>query len=116
MCKNNNIKRSYPGIVFHVPYENKIALTRAHSSIIRDNLKLIKFRNNNEIKLFDIDKDVGEKINIKQKYPVISTELERLLDDFLIKFKSLKWQEGINWKNVDVRELDSFHKLSLIHI
>ena len=27
---------------------------------------------------FDIDKDVGEKINIKQKYPVISTELERL--------------------------------------
>lgn len=108
--KNNNIKRSYPGIVFHVPYENKIALTRAHSSIIRDNLKLIKFRNNNEIKLFDIDKDVGEKINIKQKYPVISTELERLLDDFLIKFKSLKWQEGINWKNVDVRELDSFHK------
>ena len=33
---------------FPFPYENKIALNRAHSSIILDNYKLIKFRDNNE--------------------------------------------------------------------
>ena len=76
---NKNIEREYPGIIFHVPYENKIALARAHSSIIKANLKLIKFRNNNEIKLYDVNKDEGEKINISDRFPSASSELENYL-------------------------------------
>ena len=107
---NKNIEREYPGIIFHVPYENKIALARAHSSIIKDNLKLIKFRNNNEIKLYDVNKDEGEKINISDRFPSVSSELEKLLDNYLYKYRSLRWQEDINWKNVDVNELNSFYE------
>lgn len=107
---NKNIEREYPGIIFHVPYENKIALARAHSSIIKDNLKLIKFRNNNEIKLYDVNKDKGEKINLSDRFPSASSELEKLLDNYLYKYRSLRWQEDINWKNVDINELNSFYE------
>ena len=37
------VKRFFEGIVFHVPYENGIALKRAHSAIIIKDYKLIKF-------------------------------------------------------------------------
>ena len=37
------INRFSEGLIFHVPYENGIALKRAHSAIIIDSFKLIKF-------------------------------------------------------------------------
>ena len=48
-----NVNRISEGLIFHVPYENGIAIKRAHSAIIVDNFKLIKFYNNNELLLFD---------------------------------------------------------------
>ena len=92
------------------PYENKIALARAHSSIIKNNFKLIKFRNNNELVLYDIDNDFMEAENLFEQYPELTDELESLLDGYLFKFKSLKWQNGINWKNVNVNKVNSFYE------
>ena len=108
--KDVEINRHYPGIIFHVPYENKIALARAHSSNIKNNFKLIKFRNNNELVLYDIDNDFMEAENLLEQYPELTDELESLLDGYLFKFKSLKWQNGINWKNVNVNKVNSFYE------
>ena len=58
---SKKINRNFNGIIFHVPYENKIALERAHSAIIVDTMKLIKFYDNDETKLFNIKNDI-EKI------------------------------------------------------
>ena len=105
---NGVVNRNYNGLIFHVPYENKIALNRAHSSIIQNNFKLIKYRDNNEINLFDLELDVSEEIDISNLKPEISSSLEILLDNYLKEVKSIKWKEGLNWKNVDINEINSF--------
>ena len=106
---NGVVNRNYNGLIFHVPYENKIALNRAHSSIIQNNFKLIKYRDNNEINLFDLELDVSEEIDISNLRPEISSSLEILLDNYLKEVKSIKWKEGLNWKNVDINEINSFY-------
>ena len=106
---NGVIKRPNQGLIFHVPYENKIALNRAHSSIIIDNFKLIKFRDNNEINLFDLDEDIFESIDISNLKPEIRNSLESKLENYLRDVKSLKWKKGINWKNVDINKINSFY-------
>ena len=103
------VKRSNDGLIFHVPYENKIALNRAHSSIILDNYKLIKFRDNNELNLFDLDSDISEKIDISDLNPEITNLLESNLENYLQDVNSLKWKKGINWKNIDIKKVNSFY-------
>lgn len=106
---NNEIKRNFDGIIFHVPYENKIALERAHSAIVVDSLKLIKFYDVDEIQLFDIKNDIGENKNLSQKMKLISKKLEQKLDDYLSKVKAPKWKPGITWKENSLKIIDSFH-------
>ena len=104
-----SIKRETNGLIFHVPYENKIALERAHSSIIRDNFKLIKFRDNGEINLFNLNSDISELNNLIDSFPNIGKELETTLENYLKNVKSIKWRDGINWKNIDINEVNSFY-------
>ena len=108
--KIKSVKRGTDGLIFHVPYENKIALERAHSSIIRDNFKLIKFRDNNEINLFNLNSDISELNNLIDSFPNISNELETTLENYLKNVKSIKWREGINWKNIDINDVNSFYE------
>ena len=103
------ITRISEGLIFHVPYENGIAIKRAHSAIIVDNFKLIKFYNNNELMLFDIKNDIKEKNNLATSLPEKVTQLEVLLDNYLSKVKAPRWQPGISWKNKPLEKFNSYH-------
>ena len=103
------VKRNEIGIVFHVPYENGIALKRAHSAIIQDNFKLIKFYDTNEVKLFSIINDIGEKNDLSKMLTEKTNLLELALDEYLTLVKAPKWKPGITWKNKSIYEIDSFH-------
>ena len=114
--ESDSVNRRSKGLFFHVPYENKIALERAHSAVIIDSLKLIKYHDNNELNLYDIKNDLSEsvdlsKILIKGK-PVntkIERRLEKMLDDYLTKVQAPKWKPGITWKENPLRIINSYH-------
>ena len=113
---NKTVKRKTEGIVFHVPYENKIALERAHSAIIIDSLKLIKYHDNNEINLFDVKNDLSESIDLSKVFineKLIKTKtairFEKLLNEYLSEVKAPKWQPGITWKENSLKTINSFH-------
>ena len=114
--QNKTVKRKTKGIIFHVPYENKIALERAHSAIIIDSLKLIKYHDNNEINLFDVKNDLSESIDLSKVFineELIKTKtairFEKLLDEYLSEVKAPKWQPGITWKENSLKTINSFH-------
>ena len=103
------VKRNEKGIVFHVPYENGIALKRAHSAIIQDNFKLIKFYDTNEVRLYSIENDVEEKHDLSQVLIEKTNLLETALDEYLTLVKAPKWKQGITWRNKSIDEINSFH-------
>lgn len=103
------VNRNSKGLIFHVPYENGIALKRAHSAIIIDQYKLIKFYDTNELMLFDIENDLSESRNLTLEFPNKTNSLEKILDDYLSKVKAPKWQEGITWKHRPIKKINSFH-------
>ena len=103
------VKRFSQGLIFHVPYENGIALKRAHSAIIIDNFKLIKFHDTNEFLLFNITQDLEEKKNLALMLPEKLKTLEDALDFYLKDVKAPKWQPGINWKNKPIEKFNSYH-------
>ena len=103
------IKRSINGLVFHVPYENGIALKRAHSSIIIGQFKLIKFHDNNDILLFDLKNDILEKNNLLISMPSKARFLEKTLNNYLSRVKAPKWKPGITWKSNSLKNINSYH-------
>ena len=105
------VKRFSEGLIFHVPYENGIALKRAHSAIIIDNFKLIKFHDTNELLLFNVTQDLEEKKNLALILPEKLKTLEVALDRYLQDVKAPKWQPGINWKNKLIEKFNSYHQL-----
>jgi arylsulfatase A-like enzyme len=107
--KSKKIKRNFNGIVFHVPYENKIALERAHSAIIVDKMKLIKFYDNNEIKLYNLKNDINENENLVFKRKKIAHNLELKLSNYLFDVKAPKWKPGITWKWKTLELINSYH-------
>jgi arylsulfatase A-like enzyme len=107
--KSKNIKRNFNGIVFHVPYENKIALGRAHSAIIVDKMKLIKFYDNKEIKLYNLKNDINENENLVFKRKKIAHNLEQKLSKYLKDVKAPKWKPGITWKWKTLKLINSYH-------
>ena len=103
------VKRFSEGLVFHVPYENGIALKRAHSAIIIGDYKLIKFHDTNELLLFNVTKDLQEKKNLANILPKVLNTLEDALDSYLHEVKAPKWKPGINWKNKPIEKFNSYH-------
>jgi arylsulfatase A-like enzyme len=109
LLKGNNVKRSFDGLIFHVPYENGIALKRAHSSIVMDHFKLIKFYDTNELLLFDLQSDIEEKNNLALTHSKKCNFLEKSLDTYLHNVKAPKWKPSITWKSGNVEKINSFH-------
>tara|TARA_S200000501_G_C20777870_1_gene723562 strand:- start:558 stop:1340 length:783 start_codon:yes stop_codon:yes gene_type:complete len=113
---NKRVKRKTKGLIFHVPYENKIALERAHSAIIIDSFKLVKYHDNREVSLYDVKNDLSEANDLSKIYhkgkllnKKFTKRLEKLLDDYLKKVKAPKWKPGISWKANTLKEINSFH-------
>ena len=107
--KKTKVNRNRDGLFFHVPYENGIALKRAHSAVILDNFKLIKFYDNGQLMLFDLDNDLGEKNDLSFTSLNKALDLELLLDNYLKKVKAPKWKSGIHWRNKPIKLINSFH-------
>jgi len=107
--KKTKVKRNIDGLFFHVPYENGVALKRAHSAVILDNFKLIKFYDNGQLMLFDLDKDLSEKNDLFSSNLNQALGLELLLDDYLKEVKAPKWKPGIHWRNKPIKLINSFH-------
>ena len=95
--------------MFHVPYQNGIAMKRAHSAIIIKDYKLIKFHDTNELLLFKIEEDLAEKNNLALQHPEILRSLETALDTYLHKVKAPRWKPGISWKNKPIEKFNSYH-------
>ena len=108
-AKNIEVKRPNAGMAFHVPYENRIALNRAHSAWISGHHKLLKFHDNGEIQLFDLDEDLGEKTNLASEFPERARDMEAELLAYLKQVKAPRWQEGITWKNAPFHSFESTH-------
>lgn len=104
-----NVKRFTQGLMFHVPYQNGIAMKRAHSAIIIKDYKLIKFHDTNELLLFKIEEDLAEKNNLALQHPEILRSLETALDTYLHKVKAPRWKPGISWKNKPIEKFNSYH-------
>ena len=104
---NKQIKRVVDGIFFHVPYKNGIALKRPHSAVRKGDYKLVKFQDDKSIFLFDLVKDKMEQINLVTKKPEKAKELEKILDNYLIDVNAPKWQDGITWKKIPLKEINS---------
>ena len=107
--EGKKVERNFDGMVFHVPYENKIALGRAHSSIIVNKMKLIKFYDNNEIKLFDIENDLSENEDLSNLNKNLSKKLELKLENYLMSVRAPKWKPGITWKTNPIKIINSYH-------
>ena len=98
-----------------MPYENKIALERAHSAIIVDNYKLIKFYDNNDTKLYDVKNDISESIDLSKIYinERLTKKLEKILDNYLEEVKAPKWQPGITWKENTLKIREELKKVGI---
>jgi len=114
--KSNSVNRKTKGIIFHVPYENKIALERAHSAIIIGSFKLIKFHDNNEINLYDIKNDLSESTDLSKIYvrdklvnKRLSKRMGKILEKYLKMVKAPKWKPGISWKENPLKIINSYH-------
>ena len=108
--QSKRVKRNIEGIIFHVPYENKIALERAHSAILIDSIKLIKFYDNLEIRLFDIKNDISENYDLsKNSLKKLAKHIEKKLDNYLRNVNAPKWKKGITWKEKSLKTINSYH-------
>ena len=108
--QSKRVKRNINGIIFHVPYENKIALERAHSAILIDSMKLIKFYDNLEIRLFDIKNDISENYDLsKNSLKKLAKHIEKKLDNYLRNVNAPKWKKGITWKENPLKIINSYH-------
>ena len=86
-----------------------ISHKRAHSAIIIDNFKLIKFHDSGELMLFNLNEDLEEKNNLALSLPNKVHTLEKALDAYLSKVKAPKWKPGITWKNKPIEKINSYH-------
>ena len=102
-----DVVRPNGGMAFHVPYQNRIALNRAHSAWVSGHYKLLKFHDNGEVRLFDLEKDLEETTNLALRLPDLARNMESDLLDYLKQVQAPRWQEGITWKNDPFRSFES---------
>ena len=104
-----DVVRPHKGMAFHVPYQNRIALNRAHSAWVSGPYKLLKFHDNGEVRLFDLEQDWEETTNLALKLPELAHTMETDLLAYLSQVHAPRWQPGITWKNDPFSSFESTH-------
>lgn len=74
------VSRSRDSLVFHFPHYQG---DTPHSAIIRGDMKLIKFYEDNKLLLFDLSKDLRESNNLATKMPEETNNLHKALNEYL---------------------------------
>ncbi|MEM7559601.1 MAG: sulfatase [Planctomycetota bacterium] len=72
------VKRRRPFLVFHQGVDRKVV-----SAIRKDNYKLVKTWENNQLELFNLDRDIGEANDLSEKFQSKTEELHSLLQEYL---------------------------------
>lgn len=81
--KEKEFNRKRKELIFHFPHYGKGALQVPQSAILLDNMKLIKDYETDDIKLFDLDKDISEKNDLSKLKPEIAKKLEAKMNAYL---------------------------------
>ena len=80
---DDTVSRTRDGLYFHFPhYQGKDG---PHSSIVLDDLKLIKYYESSEIGLYDLVNDIDESSNLASSRPEDANRLLALLDSYLLE-------------------------------
>ncbi|MCF6175275.1 MAG: sulfatase [Victivallaceae bacterium] len=82
------LKRHYEELVFHFPHYGKGPKQKPQSAIIVGNKKLIKDYDSGELKLFDLDKDIGETNDLAKSNPEETEKLHQRLLAYLQMVKA----------------------------
>lgn len=77
------VERRNQGFVFHFPHRNGSGLKREHSAIRIDRWKLLRFWDNNQRLLFDLEQDIGETNDLAAQRPDKADALEAGLLSYL---------------------------------
>lgn len=83
LFKTGKIKPEEGGrqIAFHFPHYGQAG---PQSTLIRDGYKLIKFYDTNELRLFDLGRDIGERQDLSQVHPDKVGFMHQALIDYLM--------------------------------
>jgi hypothetical protein len=74
------VKRAREELVFHFPHYQG---DTPHSAILAGNMKLLKFYETGERRLFDLSKDLAERNNLATAQPELAKKLEQQLAAYL---------------------------------
>ena len=74
------VTRLRDSLVFHFPHYQG---DTPHSAIIKGDMKLIKFYEDNKLLLFDLSKDLRESNNLATKMPEETNNLDKALNEYL---------------------------------
>ena len=79
-------------------------------------MKLIKFLDKNEVKLFDIKNDISESTDLSNIYlkgkllhKKFIDRIENKLDKYLHEVRAPKWKSGITWKKKPLKIINYYH-------
>ena len=75
------VKRPREELVFHFPHYQ--SADGPHSALILGNMKLLKFYETGETKLFDLSNDLSENIDLSTKVPKQTEALSKRLESYL---------------------------------
>ncbi|NWK56943.1 sulfatase [Verrucomicrobiaceae bacterium N1E253] len=75
------VKRLHEELVFHFPHYQ--SSDGPHTALILGDIKLIKFYETGELKLFDLSKDLAEKVELSEKHPEQTEALNKRLNNYL---------------------------------
>lgn len=80
------VKRPREELVFHFPHYQ--SGHTPHSAIRVGDLKLIRFYEDDSVKLFDLGKDIGEREDLAARMPAEATRLRKRLEQYLAEVEA----------------------------